>query len=50
LIAHSSWLWLAPSPVPGSEIVFSAMLRIVLSSTIADRLMIKTLRITQRRR
>jgi hypothetical protein len=50
LIAHSSWLWLAPRPACGSAIVFNATLRMVLSSTMARRLMMRTLRIPQRRR
>src|SRR6516225_7116067 len=49
-MAHSSWLWLAPRPAPGSAMVLSATLRTVLSSTIAIRLVIRTPRMTHRRR
>src|SRR5215469_9499610 len=47
---HSSWLWLAPRPTPGSAIVLSATFSTVLSRTIAIRLMIRTPRMIQRRR
>jgi hypothetical protein len=50
LIAHSSWLWLAPRPPRGSAIVFRATLRTVLSMTMARRLTIRTVRMPQRLR
>src|SRR4051794_31946737 len=48
-MAHSSWLWLAPSPRTGSAIARMATLRTVLSSTTTRRLMTSTPRIAQRR-
>src|SRR6516164_8394922 len=50
LIAHSSWLWLAPRPTTGSAMVLSATFRTVLSSTIAIRLVIRTPSMIHRRR
>lgn len=51
MIAHSSSLWVAPSPVgAGEAIVLTATFRIELSSTTMSRLNIRTTRIAQRRR
>src|SRR5215813_11045141 len=48
LIAHSSWLWLAPRPCTGSAMVRSATFSTVLSRTTTSRLMTNTARIRQR--